>query len=232
MLAGQRIMLSASRPPNGLPASVRRPAARGGRDRRPCCSAARRRSPRAGRTAAARCRGSPASGRCCAPGLAAHQVEPRDRGQQAHRVGMQRPGEQLADLGLLDLAAGIHDDDPPRRLGDDAEIVGDQDHRGAELALQLDDQFEDLRLDGDVERRGRLVGDQHLGIAGERHGDHGALAHAARELVRIFLGALGRLGDAHQVEHLDGALAALPCGPCRGAGSAPRRSACRWSSPD
>ena len=79
---------------------------------------------------------------------------------------------------------------------------------GAELALQFDDQFEDLRLDGDVERRGRLVGDQHLGIAGERHGDHGALAHAARELVRIFLGALRRLGDAHQVEHLDGALEA------------------------
>jgi hypothetical protein len=37
----------------------------------------------------------------------------------------------------------------------------------------------DLRLDGDVERGGRLVGDQHFRIAGERHGDHGALAHAA-----------------------------------------------------
>ena len=86
-----------------------------------------------------------------------------------------------------------------RRLGDHAEVVGDQDHRRAELALQLDDQLEDLRLDGDVERRGRLVGDQHLGIAGERHGDHGALAHAARELVRVFLGALLRLGDADQV---------------------------------
>src|SRR5258707_1603232 len=46
------------------------------------------------------------------PDLAAQQVEPRDRGQQPHRVGMQRPGEQLAHLGLLDLAAGIHDDDP------------------------------------------------------------------------------------------------------------------------
>ena len=58
--------------------------------------------------------------------------------------------------------------------------------RGAELALQVEDQVEDLRLDGDVERGGRLVGDQHLRIAGERHGDHRALAHAAGELMRIF----------------------------------------------
>ena len=30
------------------------------------------------------------------------------------------------------------------------------------LALQVAHQLEDLRLDGDVERRGRLVGDQQL----------------------------------------------------------------------
>ena len=46
-------------------------------------------------------------------------------------------------------------------------------------------QVEDLRLDRDVERRRRLVGDQQLRLAGERHRDHRALAHAARELVRI-----------------------------------------------
>ena len=51
-------------------------------------------------------------------------------------------------------------------LGDDAEIVGDQHDRRAELLLELEHQVEDLRLDGDVERRGRLVGDQHLRIAG------------------------------------------------------------------
>ena len=51
--------------------------------------------------------------------------------------------------------------------------------------LQLQHQVEDLRLDGDVERGGRLVGDQQRRIAGQRHGDHHALAHAAGELVRI-----------------------------------------------
>jgi hypothetical protein len=32
---------------------------------------------------------------------------------------------------------------------------------------------------------GRLVGDQKLGVGGEHHGDHDALAHAAGELVRV-----------------------------------------------
>src|SRR5215468_9023386 len=55
--------------------------------------------------------------------LAPHQVEPGDRGEQADRVGVQRPAEQFADLGFLDLAAGIHDDDALRGLGNHAEIV-------------------------------------------------------------------------------------------------------------
>ena len=46
-------------------------------------------------------------------------------------------------------------------------------------------QLEDLRLHGDVERGGRLVGDQQVGLIGERHRDHHALALAAGELVRI-----------------------------------------------
>ena len=80
------------------------------------------------------------------------------------------------------------------------------------LRLQVEDQVEDLRLDGDVERGGRLVGDQHFRIAGERHGDHGALAHAAGQLVRIFLGALLRLGDARQPQHLDRLVPGLRAG--------------------
>ena len=50
---------------------------------------------------------------------------------------------------------------------------------------QAVDEVEDLRLHGDVERGRRLVGDEQLRIAGERHGDHHALALAAGELVRI-----------------------------------------------
>ena len=52
--------------------------------------------------------------------------------------------------------------------------------------LQVEDQVEDLRLDRHVQRGGRLVGDQQLRLAGQRHGDHRALPHAAGQLVRIF----------------------------------------------
>ena len=45
-------------------------------------------------------------------------------------------------------------------LGDHAEVVCDQDDRRPGLRLDRPHQVEDLRLDGDVERGGRLVGDQ------------------------------------------------------------------------
>ena len=63
----------------------------------------------------------------------------------------------------LDDPAGVHHGDLVGRLGDHAEVVRDQDDGRAELALELRDQLEDLRLDGDVERRRRLVRDQDSG---------------------------------------------------------------------
>ncbi len=57
-------------------------------------------------------------------------------------------------------------------------------------------QFQNLGLDGHIQRRGRLVGDQQPRVAGEGHGDHGALAHAAGKLVRILVEALLGVGNA------------------------------------
>ena len=51
--------------------------------------------------------------------------------------------------------------------------------------LQIGQQVEDLRLDRHVERGRRLVGDQQLGVVGQRHRDHHPLALAAGQLVRI-----------------------------------------------
>ena len=77
---------------------------------------------------------------------------------------------------------------------------GDEHHRHADFLLELADELEDLGLNGDVERRGRLVGDQQLRLAGERHGDHHALAHAARECMGKLAQTPARIGNAHQVE--------------------------------
>ena len=85
--------------------------------------------------------------------------------------------------------AGVHDDDAGGDAGDDAEIMRDEHEAHGELALQLGEQVQDLRLDGHVERGGGLVGDDQGRRAHQRHGDHHALAQAARELVGVLLEA-------------------------------------------
>ena len=90
--------------------------------------------------------------------------------------------------------------------GHDAEGVGDEDDGGAQAVGEVLHEVEDLGLDGHVEGAGGLVGDEDLGVAGEAHGDHHALAHAAGELVRILVDALLGAGDARELEHLDGLL--------------------------
>ena len=67
---------------------------------------------------------------------------------------------------------------------DDAEVVRDEDVREVELVLQVVEQVDHLRLDRDVERRDRLVGDDQLRVQRERARDADALSLAARELVR------------------------------------------------
>ena len=143
---------------------------------------------------------------CCA---AQRGAELRHRAEQPLRVGVARGAVELGHRRLLHLAARVHHHHPLGHLGDDAEIVRDQDDGGADLGLQVLHQVEDLRLDGDVERRGRLVGDQQLGPAGQRDGDHHALAHAAGELVGILVEAALGLGDADQLQHLHGPVVGL-----------------------
>ena len=72
-------------------------------------------------------------------------------------------------------------------------------------------------LDGHVQRRGRLVGDQQVGPAGQRHGDHDALALAAGKLVRIGVDAPRRVGNADAIEQRERLLARLRRPTCRDA---------------
>ena len=84
------------------------------------------------------------------------------------------PGAISADL------AEVHHHHAVGDVADDVEVVGDEDVGEAELALQVLEQVEDLRLHRDVERRDRLVADDQLRVDGERAGDADALALAAR----------------------------------------------------
>ena len=60
----------------------------------------------------------------------------------------------------LDELPGVHHDHPVAQLRHHAQIVRDVEDRGAQLVAQAADQVDDLRLERDVQRRGRLVGNQ------------------------------------------------------------------------
>ena len=130
--------------------------------------------------------------------------------QQPLRVRMRRVGEQVVGRRPFHDPAGVHDGDVVADVGDDTEIVGDEQQGHAELVLQFVQQAEDRGLDGDVERGGRFVGDEDLRLAGQGDREHHPLAHAAAELVGIVVDPLGGPRDVHHVEQFDGAPAGVP----------------------
>ena len=103
-----------------------------------------------------------------------------------------RSSTASASTGLHD-AAGVHHGDLVGEAGDHRQIVRDPDQPGAVGCRELLHLGQNLRLYGDVQRRGRLVGDQQIGMMQQRDGDRHALPHAAGELMRIgcetFIGA-------------------------------------------
>ena len=105
-----------------------------------------------------------------------------------------------------------------RDLRDHREIVRDEEHGQREFLAQLGQQVKDLRLDGDVQRRRGLVGDQQRRPIHHGHGDHHALALAAGKLVGIVARAALGVVDGDGAKRLDGqapriGLADLRTGP-------------------
>jgi hypothetical protein len=115
---------------------------------------------------------------------------------------MGRTVEDVVGRSHLDDAPGVHHGDAVGQPGDDAEVMGDPDERHPELVRELLDDGEDLRLDGDVERRRRLVGDDECGTMEERDRDRHALPHAARELMRVGREPLLRRGNPDHTERV------------------------------
>jgi len=74
---------------------------------------------------------------------------------------------------------------------DHGHVVRDEQVRQGVPFLKIDHQVDDGSLNGDVERRDWLVGDDHLGFETDGARNRQALALAARELVRIVLHMLG-----------------------------------------
>src|SRR5689334_14202740 len=118
-------------------------------------------------------------------GLACPRWQLRDRGPQPARIVMFRHLADLADVADLHQFSLQHHADAVAELRHQMQVVGDEQHREAEAALQVDHLLQYLALHHHIERRRRLVHDDKLRLQSQADGDDDALAHAAAELVRI-----------------------------------------------
>ena len=126
---------------------------------------------------------------------------PADRGErveQAPGVGVGRLAHEVLRLPGLHQPSRVHDRDPVGQLEQQRQVVGDEQDREVEPLLELHDLRQDVPLHHHVERGGRLVHDDDLGVGGQRHGDHHPLPHAAGQLVRVGAEPVAR--DADQVK--------------------------------
>ena len=90
---------------------------------------------------------------------------------------------------------------------DHRQVMADEDIAEIELAPQLEQQVQDLRLHRHVERRGRLVANHQFGLHHQGSGNRHALALAARQLSRPVVGMARGQPDAF--EHVGRLPAAL-----------------------
>ncbi len=121
----------------------------------------------------------------------------RHRDGRHQGLGVRVPGLRVQRVarGLLDEPAEVHHPDDVRDVPDDGEVVRDDQIGEAEGLLELLQQVDHLRLDRDVQRRDRLVADDHVRLQDQRAGDADALALAAGELVRVAGEGVGREAD-------------------------------------
>ena len=103
--------------------------------------------------------------------------------QPAGVVGF-RVHQHLGDRAFLHDPAVLHHDDPVAERAHDLEVVADEEVAEAPLALEPAQEVDDLRLNREVEGRGRLVEQDELGLERDRPRDGEPLALAAGELVR------------------------------------------------
>ncbi len=82
-----------------------------------------------------------------------------DRGRlhERNRIWVSRLCHHGLRRSVLDQVASIHNGDNVGKILRDSNVVSDQHVRKPEASLKLDEQSEDLSLDGSIQRAGRLV---------------------------------------------------------------------------
>ena len=104
---------------------------------------------------------------------------------QAARIFLLRLLQDLPRIAEFDHLAASQHHDPVSDLGDDGKVVGDIEGRRAMLPDELAEGGEAFDLSRHVERGGRLVEDENVGLGDHRHRRHHALELSAGNLMRI-----------------------------------------------
>ena len=128
-----------------------------------------------------------------------------NRLKQALGVFVLRGFQNLFGGAALDDFAISHHDHTVSDFGNNPEVMGDEHHRHAAAFAQVEDQLEDLCLGRHIQRSGRFVRDQKLGLKCQRHRDHRPLTLAAGQLERVSADDLlgtGQLNLADQRQRL------------------------------
>ena len=133
------------------------------------------------------------------PGMAAARVRVRCRIEERLRVRVLRRVEDETGRSCLDDASQVHDGDAIGDVANDGELMRDKNHRQVEFPEKLCQQVEDLRLNGDVERRYGLICDENARARRKRTRDRDPLPLAAGKLTRVALGRARRQPD--ELEH-------------------------------
>ena len=120
---------------------------------------------------------------------------------------MLRFPEQAHGVTRFDEAAVLEHEHALTVPGDDAKIVRNQEERS--LTPNLVEHVENACLHRNVERSGGLIGNEEVRLRNQRCRDHGALAHAPRELVREACRLPTRVRQPNPSEGLDHTLPGL-----------------------
>ena len=107
------------------------------------------------------------------------------RREQGSGVGVERRGIERLGGGALHEPAQVHHRHAVCQVTHHREVVCDEQVGESAPRLEVGEQVQNLRLDGDVERRDGLVQHDELGFHRERPGDPHALALPARQLMGV-----------------------------------------------
>ena len=118
------------------------------------------------------------------------RVRDRNGREQRLRIRVQRLAIEIFTGSQFNHFPQVHHGDTVRDVFHHAQVVGDEQVGQPEFPLQVFQDIENLRLDGHIQGRDRLIADDELGAQSQCTRDPDPLALPAGELVRVAAGVV------------------------------------------